>query len=71
MDANGLLSVLALLLAGYSSMYFFPKLAAFNLGWHERPEKRIDSYVSVIDKNGRVVPAAKNPLSFKIHFAFL
>jgi hypothetical protein len=30
---------------GYSHMYFFPKLAAFNIGWHERPEKRIDSYV--------------------------
>lgn len=30
----------------YSSLYFFPKLAAFNIGWHERPEKRIDSYVA-------------------------
>lgn len=30
---------------GYSSMYFFPKLAAFNISWHEQPEKRIDSYV--------------------------
>lgn len=30
---------------GYSHMYFFPKLAAFNISWHERPEKRIDSYV--------------------------
>jgi len=29
----------------YSSMYFFPKLAAFNISWHEKPEKRIDSYV--------------------------
>lgn len=29
----------------YSSMYFFPKRAAFNLSWHERPERRIDSYV--------------------------
>jgi hypothetical protein len=28
----------------YSSMYFFPKLAAFNLNWHEVPERRIDSY---------------------------
>ena len=30
---------------GYSSMYFFPKLAAFNIGWHENPEKRIDSWI--------------------------
>jgi hypothetical protein len=30
---------------GYSHMYFFPKLAAFNISWHERPEKRIDSYI--------------------------
>lgn len=29
----------------YSSLYFFPKMAAFNLRWHERPERRIDSYV--------------------------
>lgn len=30
----------------YSSMYFFPKLAAFNLQWREEPERRIDSYVN-------------------------
>ena len=30
----------------YSSLYFFPKLAAFNLRWHEVPERRIDSYVA-------------------------
>jgi hypothetical protein len=30
----------------YSSMYFFPKLSAFNIGWHERPERRIDSYIA-------------------------
>ena len=29
----------------YGSLYFFPKLAAFNIGWHERPERRIDSYI--------------------------
>ena len=29
----------------YSSMYFYPKLAAFNISWHESPSKRIDSYV--------------------------
>ena len=30
----------------YAKMYFFPKLAAFNLTWHESPERRIDSYVA-------------------------
>lgn len=27
-------------------MYFFPKLAAFNIGWHEAPKKTINSYVT-------------------------
>lgn len=30
----------------YSSLYFFPKLAAFNIRWHERPARRIDSYIA-------------------------
>lgn len=30
----------------YSSLYFFPKLAAFNIQWHENPVRRIDSYVA-------------------------
>lgn len=30
----------------YSNLYFFPKLAAFNIGWHESPERRIDSYIT-------------------------
>ncbi len=29
----------------YSSMYFFPRLAAFNIGWHDAPKKTIHSYV--------------------------
>ena len=28
----------------YSDLEFFPKLAAFNMTWHERPRRRIDSY---------------------------
>ena len=28
----------------YASLYFFAKLGAFNIGWHETPERRIDSY---------------------------
>ncbi len=29
----------------YSEMQFFPALAAFNLGWHERPARSIQSYI--------------------------
>lgn len=30
----------------YGSLYFFSKLGAFNIGWHEQPERRIDSYAT-------------------------
>ena len=30
----------------YSSMCFFPKLAAFNITWSKKPEKRIDSHIT-------------------------
>lgn len=30
----------------YDTLYFFPKRAAFNLGWREEPRGRIDSYVA-------------------------
>jgi hypothetical protein len=30
----------------YSSLSFFAKLGAFNIGWHEAPERRIDSFAS-------------------------
>jgi hypothetical protein len=30
----------------YSSLQFFPKLAAFNLSWREAPERRIDSFIA-------------------------
>ena len=30
----------------YSTLYFFPKLAAFNIGWHEQPKKTINSYIA-------------------------
>ena len=29
----------------YSELQFFPKLAAFNIGWHERPRRRINSFI--------------------------
>lgn len=30
----------------YASLTFHPKLAAFNIGWHQRPERRIYSYIA-------------------------
>jgi hypothetical protein len=30
----------------YSELQFFPKLAAFNISWHERPRRRITSFAS-------------------------
>ena len=30
----------------YAHLQFFPKLAAFNIQWHERPRRRIDSYIA-------------------------
>ncbi|WP_227367398.1 hypothetical protein [Halomonas sp. M20] len=29
----------------YSALQFFPKLAAFNISWHERPKRAIHSYI--------------------------
>jgi hypothetical protein len=29
----------------YSHLQFFPKLCAFNIGWHERPAREIYSYI--------------------------
>jgi len=30
----------------YSHLQFFPKLAAFNIQWHEQPIRRIDSFIA-------------------------
>jgi len=30
----------------YAHLQFFPKLAAFNIQWHEAPERRIDSFIA-------------------------
>jgi hypothetical protein len=29
----------------YSELQFFPKLAAFNIGWHEAPKRTIYSFI--------------------------
>ena len=48
---------------GYASMYFFPKLCALNIGWHENPKKRIDSYIApkgcLIKDDFRVSPGIR------------
>jgi hypothetical protein len=39
----------------YSELQFFPKLAAFNIGWHEFPKRRITSFSAprgVLTKGG-------------------
>ena len=30
----------------YSTLQFFPKLCAFNIGWNEQPVRRIDSFIA-------------------------
>lgn len=30
----------------YSQLQFFPKLCAFNIGWHEEPQRVIHSYIN-------------------------
>jgi len=30
----------------YSTLQFFPKLCAFNIGWHEQPARRIASFIN-------------------------
>lgn len=30
----------------YSTLFFYPKLAAFNIGWRENPVRRIDSFIA-------------------------
>lgn len=30
----------------YSNLVFFPKLAAFNIRWHEQPERKIESFIA-------------------------
>jgi hypothetical protein len=40
----------------YSELQFFPKLAAFNISWHEIPKKNIHSYIKPVGNlvvNGR------------------
>ncbi|WP_264754379.1 hypothetical protein [Acinetobacter sp. ANC 4973] len=40
----------------YSHLQFFPKLCAFNIGWHEQPSKEINSYVTGSKGKLKVTP---------------
>ncbi len=42
----------------YSELYFFPKLAAFNITWHEQPKRSIGSY---IPPKGLLLRAGEDP----------
>ncbi|MEL6167256.1 MAG: hypothetical protein AAFR35_01100 [Pseudomonadota bacterium] len=42
----------------YSEMWFFPKLAAFNLVWRPQPLRRIDSYIA---PRGALLRAGTDP----------
>ncbi len=42
----------------FDSLYFFPKLAAFNLGWREEPRRKITSYIA---PRGTLLAAAAPP----------
>jgi hypothetical protein len=42
----------------YSTLWFFPKLAAFNIEWHERPLRKISSYIA---PKGTLVRAGQEP----------
>ena len=47
----------------YSELCFFPKLAAFNINWHEQPKRRIDSYAKpkgCLTKHGMVNHAGRH-----------
>lgn len=49
----------------YSDMQFFPKLAAFNIGWHERPKRKIYSYIDprgLLDANS--VPLRERQVAY-------
>jgi hypothetical protein len=48
----------------YSSLFFFPRYWAFNIGWHEAPERRIDSYVQPrVASRSRTCPTMQAAMS--------
>lgn len=53
----------------YSELQFFPKLCAFNIGWHERPRRLIHGY---IEPAGQLIEPGLPPSdAFAHHYANL
>lgn len=50
----------------YSQLQFFPKLCAFNIGWHERPQRSIYSY---IEPAGQLLKGAPPSPDFEPFYA--
>lgn len=50
----------------YSELQFFPRLAAFNISWHERPKRSIESY---IDPKGYLLREFMGPSKFAQMYA--
>jgi hypothetical protein len=50
----------------YSRLQFFPKFAAFNISWHERPVRSIYSYVKPL---GYLLRGSEQAGSFAEHYA--
>lgn len=47
----------------YSRLQFFPRLCAFNIGWHERPERSVYSYINpkgLLFRGAPIEPAYKD-----------
>jgi hypothetical protein len=52
----------------YSHLCFFPKLVAFNIQWHEKPLRRIDSYIApkgCLTKKGMVNQGGDHSENYK------
>lgn len=59
----------------YSEMEFFPRYAAFNLAWHERPKRRVRSYIpprlGVLTKPGMANAEGAHPGEYREWLASL
>jgi len=49
----------------YSTLQFFPKLCAFNIGWHEAPKRTIHSYIT---PTGYLLKGQASDPSFSTHY---
>ena len=47
----------------YSELWFFPKLAAFNIAWRPAPRRSISSYIAPLGRLLRAGDAASEPLA--------